>query len=104
MSKLAILIKTRTQPGQRAAVYQLFEKHLAPRAAQNQGQAAAAFCLDETDPDTFYLFELYASREAFEQAGQQPWFWDYMKEAGPLLAGQPEVSLAHPAWVKGLPQ
>lgn len=103
MSKLAVVIKTRTRPGQRAAVYRLYEKHLAPRAAENHGQEVAAFCLDENDADVFYLFEIYASRAAFEQAGQQPWFWDYMQEAGPLLAGQPEVGLAQPAWAKGLP-
>ncbi len=102
MPKLAVVIKTKTLPGQRDAVYRLYEQHLAPHAAENYGQETAAVCLDENDADTFYLFEIYSSREAFEQAGQRPWFWSYMQAAGPLLAGQPEVGLARPVWAKGL--
>jgi hypothetical protein len=30
-----------------------------------------------------------------------PWFWAYMAEVGPLLAGEPEVTMAAPAWAKG---
>ena len=57
MSKLAVLVKTRTQPGKRAEVRRLYEKHLAPRAPENQAQEVVVFCEDQNDPDAFYLYE-----------------------------------------------
>jgi quinol monooxygenase YgiN len=48
-----------------------------------------------------FLFEIYAKQEAFQQASQAPWFWEYMGAVGPLLEGQPEVVMAAPIWAKG---
>lgn len=101
MSKVAVVIKTRTQPGQREAMRRLYEQHLAPRARENAEQEVVCVCLDANDPDVMYLFEIYASPAAFEKNGQSPWFWEYMQAAGPLLAGQPEVGIAQPVWAKG---
>lgn len=106
MSKQVVLVKTLTQPGQRDAVRQLFERHLAARAHANPAQEVVVWCADDQHPDGFYLFEIYASREAFQanaQAGWQAgWFQAYLAEAQPLLAGQPEVVLASPLWAKGV--
>jgi quinol monooxygenase YgiN len=52
--------------------------------------------------NVFYLFEIYASQEAFQAASNAPWFWEYMQAAGPLLAGQPEVMMANPVLAKGI--
>jgi hypothetical protein len=30
-----------------------------------------------------------------------PWFWEYMQAVGPLLDGQPEVSMTTVVWGKG---
>ncbi len=102
MSKLAMIIKTRTQPGKRAEVAALYQQHLAPRAERNEEQEVVVWCDDAHDPDVFYLFEIYASQEAMGANAQAPWFADYMAAAGPLLAAEPEVGMAEPAWSTGL--
>ena len=102
MSKLALFIKTKCQPGKRDEVRQLWEKHLKPHSAENTGQEVYAFCYDNNDENILYLFEIYSNQEAFGTAAQQPWFGAYMQEAGPLLDGQPEVGMAEPLFTKGL--
>lgn len=102
MSKLAMILKTKTQPGQREAVRHLFEQHLAPRAQANETQELVIWCADDNDPDTFYVFELYSNHKAPQANAQAPWFWDYMKQVQPLLAAQPEVAMATPEWAKGV--
>ena len=106
MSKLAMIVKTQTQPGQRMAAFTLFEEHLAQRAVANDAQELVVWCADESDAETFYLFEIYSSREAFQanaEAGfQAGWFLAYMQAVQPLLAGEPVVSMATPQWAKGI--
>jgi quinol monooxygenase YgiN len=102
MSKLALIIRTRTQPGARDQVRDLYLKHLAPRAETNQAQEAVVLCFDGQDPDVLYLFEVYRDPDALQQAAQAPWFADYMGEVGPLLAGEPEVTMASPVWATGV--
>jgi quinol monooxygenase YgiN len=101
MSKLALIIKTKTQPGQRDAVRALYEQMLAPRATANDAQQLVVFSYDAQDANVFYLFEIYSGQEAFQAASQAPWFWEYMSAAAPLLDGQPEVTMATPMWAKG---
>ena len=46
------------------------------------------------------MMEVYETRAAFEQNAGQQWFADYMREAMPLIEGQPDVHMAQPVWVK----
>jgi len=103
MSKVALIVTTKTQPGKRNQVRELFEKHLGSRAMANKDQEVIIWCDDLNNPDTFYLFEIYSSQEAF-QANSQPseWFMSYMQEAGPLLDGQGSMLMAAPRWAKGV--
>ena len=102
MSQLAMVIKTKTQPGKRDEVRALYEEHLAPRAEANADQRLVVWCDDDQDPDAFVLMELYATREAFEANASAPWFGEYMAAAGPLLAAQPEIVMGTPRWSKGV--
>lgn len=102
MGKVAMIIKTRTQPGERAAVAALYQQHLAPHAETNEKQEVVVWCNDAHDPDVFYLFEIYADQEAMGANAQDPRFAEYMAAAGPLLAAEPEVGMAVPAWSTGL--
>ena len=70
------------------------------RAAENDDQVRYVFALDMQDPDTVRITEVYGSKAGFEANSQAPWFADYMAEAGPLLAGQPEFHMALPHWIK----
>ena len=102
MSKLSLIVKTKTKAGKRDEAKALWEAHLKPRLMDNPEQEVYFFCYDNQDEDSFYLIELYSSQAAFEKNAQQPWFWEYMKQAEALLDGQPEVSMTTPVWAKGV--
>ncbi len=102
MGELAMIIKTRTQPGKRDEVLQLYRELLVPRAEANEDQEVIVWCADQHDPDTFFLFEIYRDSAALGANAQSDWFADYMARVGPLLAGEPEVTMASPAWSKGV--
>lgn len=101
MSRVAMIVKSRTQPGRRDEVQAAYEQMLAPRAKANEAQELVVWSADAADPDAFYLFEIYRDRESMEANGQAPWFFEYLGAVGPLLDGQPEVLLAEPRWAKG---
>lgn len=103
MGELAMIIKSKAQPGKRDELYDLYQREMAPRAADNEAQEVVVWCADEQDDDTFYLFEIYRDMASFGANAQTPWFAAFMAEAGPLLAGEPEVGMASPRWSKGVP-
>ena len=103
MARQAIIVKTRTQPGRRSDVQAAYEEHLAQRANANPAQEVVVWMEDQSDPDVFYQFEIYNSMEAMEANSQAPWFFEYLGAVGPMLAGEPEVSLGSPSWAKGIP-
>lgn len=101
MSKTALFIKHRARPGKRDEVRRVWEKHLRPRIATNAAHQAYFYCFDDGDPDLICVFQLYADRAASQAFVQAPWYAAYVEEVTPLLAGQPEISVATPAWIKG---
>jgi quinol monooxygenase YgiN len=103
MSRLAMIVTSKTQPGKRDELFRLYQDHLAPRADQNQSQEVVVWAADQHDPDTFHLFEVYSDAAAMGANATADWFGAYMQAAMPLLAGEPRVSMAEPLWSKGLP-
>ena len=102
MDRLGLVIKTRAQEGKREEIAALYRQMMAPRALENDEQQVVVWCGDMHDPDVFYLFEIYASQEAFGANASAPWFAEYMGAVGPLLAGEPEVAMATVDWSKGV--
>ncbi len=102
MGGVAMFIRSKAQPGKRDEIQALYQEILAPRAEANDGQEVVVWAADQHDPDTFYLFEMYADAETMGANAQADWFADYMAKAGPLLAGEPEVGMADPRWSKGV--
>jgi quinol monooxygenase YgiN len=102
MSKIALIVKTKTQPGKRAEVRRLYTDILGPRATANAAQELVIWCDDDADPDTFYLFEVYSDRASQQENGQAPWFFEYLQKVQALLAGMPEVMTGTPQWGKGV--
>jgi quinol monooxygenase YgiN len=100
VAKLAIIIKGKAHQGKRDEVRTLFEKHLAPRAVANAAQEVVVWSADNAEPDTFYLYEIYADPTTMEANASAPWFREYMDAVGPLLATQPELMTATPMWMK----
>jgi len=103
VSRLAMIITSRSQPGKRDELFQLYREHLAPRAEENASQEVVVWAADQHDPDTFHLFEVYSDAAAMGENATADWFGAYMQAAGPLLAGEPRVVMAAPLWSKGLP-
>lgn len=102
MSKLAMVIRSTAQPGKRDELFELYQRHLAPRAEANDAQEVVVWCADQQDPDVFVLFELYRDAEALGANAGADWFAAYMQEAMPLLAGEPQVTMAAPRWTTGI--
>ena len=102
MEKLALIVKTKTQPGKRDEVYRLFEKYLAPRVQDTDALEVFVWCADEIEPDTFYIFEIYGDRSVQQVNAQDPAYLAYLQEAQPLLAAPPEIMKATPLWVKSV--
>ncbi len=102
MGELAMVITTKAQPGKRDELFDLYREILVPRAEENDAQEVVVWAADQHDPDTFYLFEIYADGAAMGANAGAPWFAEYMQKAGPLLAGEPTVGMATPRWSKGV--
>ena len=102
MSKLAMIIRSTAQPGKRDELYELYQQHLAPRAEANDAQEVVVWCADQQDPDVFVLFEIYRDAEALGANAGAEWFAEYMQSAMPLLAGEPQVTMAAPMWSSGV--
>lgn len=102
MTRLAMIIRSTAQPGKRDELYELYQQHLAPRAEANEAQEVVVWCADQQDPDVFVLFELYRDAEALGVNAGAEWFAEYMQAAMPLLAGEPQVTMASPRWSTGI--
>ncbi|HON76373.1 MAG TPA: hypothetical protein PKZ38_11595 [Dermatophilaceae bacterium] len=102
MSKVAMIVRSKAQPGKREEIRLAYEQRLAPRAEDNEAQELVLWAADEHDADAFYLVEVYRDRPAMEENGRAPWFFEYLGVVGPLLDGQPEVMTATPTWAKGI--
>jgi quinol monooxygenase YgiN len=102
MTSVAVIVKTRTQPGKRDEAFALYEELLAPRAAQNTDQPVVVWVADSNDADVFFLFEVYSDPAAMGANAEADWFGEYMQRAMPMLAGEPEFSMGEPRWSKGI--
>jgi quinol monooxygenase YgiN len=102
MAKLTLIVSVRTQPGRRDDVRALWDRHLRPRAEANPAQELYLFCEDADDADALHLVEVYGDPAAAQENARASWFADYMREAGPLIAGRPGMVSARPVWAKGL--
>ena len=102
MTKIAMIVKSKAAPGKRDDLYELYREHLAPRAEANEAQEVVVWCADQQDDDAFALFEIYRDADALGANASAEWFADYLQAAMPLLAGEPEVTMAEPRWSTGL--
>ena len=101
MSQVALIVKTKTQPGKRDQMRRMFEQHLGPRAQANDSQTVVVWCDDDNDPDLFYLFELYSDRAAWQVNALAPWAAEYFELVQPLVTSS-EMLSGTPLWAKGI--
>ena len=102
MTKIAMIVTSKATPGKREELYDLYREHLAPRAEANEGQEVVVWCADQQDDDAFTLFEIYRDAETLGANAGAEWFTAYLQAAMPLLAGEPQVTMAEPRWSTGL--
>ncbi len=102
MGHVMMIISGQAQPGARDQLLELFRTHLADRATANDAQPVVIWAADDGDADRFHLVEVYDDPAAVAVSSQADWFWAYMAEAGPLMAGEPAVSTCSPRWMKGV--
>jgi quinol monooxygenase YgiN len=101
MPKTAALLTVRTHPGRRDELRALWDEHLRPRAEANPAQELCLYCYDAADPDLIHVVEVYGDPSEMERNARAPWFANYVRASGPLLAGAPVMVTAQPMWAKG---
>ena len=99
MSKHALFIKHRTQPGKRDEVERVWRKHMMPAIAANPDHEAYFYSFG-TEPDTICAFQQYTSAEAAAAFLKHPAYATYLDEVTPLLAGEPLVQVLDIRWSK----
>lgn len=100
MTTFALIIKHKTQPGKRAEVQAIWEKHMAPAIAANPDHLAYFYCFDNSDADSICAFQQYSSIEASQDFLKTSSYVAYLNEVEPLLAGPPQVTALTPMWSK----
>ena len=101
MTKIALFVKHKTQPGKRDEVRRVWERHMRPNIASNPRHEAYFYCFDNNDSDAICAFQQYADLESSRDFLKTESYAAYLKEVEPLLAGPPEVTSVTPVWVKG---
>jgi quinol monooxygenase YgiN len=102
MSKLALYIRNKAKPGMRDDVRRVWEKHVRANIAGTNSVLSYYYCHDEKDPDTVIVFVLVSDKTSrLKEILEQPWYADYKRETGAMLAESPEVRTATAEWVKG---
>lgn len=101
MSKTALILTVRAQPGKREELRALWDEQLRPRAEHNEALELYLYCYDAVDPDAIHIVEVYGDADAIERNATAPWFARYMRDSAPLIAGAPAMVTARPVWAKG---
>lgn len=78
----------------------IWEKHMAPAIAANQGHIAYFYCFDNADPDSIIAFQQYTSAEAAQAFLKTASYEAYLNDVESLLTGPPQVTALTPIWSK----
>jgi quinol monooxygenase YgiN len=79
--------------GKRQEFEREFHK-LAPKVRKDPGAVTYVLNQDVKNPDKFLIFEKYESDEAFKYHGSTPYYKEFFKNIGPIMAGI-EVNFYH---------
>ena len=100
MSRIAVVAKLVAAEGKREELRARLAEHFA-RVEDEEGTLVFSWQVDFRNPDAFWAYEVYASREAL--AAHAEWAAGPVEEMADLLASAPEVSFCRPLMAKGLP-
>ena|SRR5699024_6161437 len=99
-NKVSFFINHKTLPGKRDEVKQIWEQYMQPEIAQNKAHEAYFYCFDNNDPDTLCVYQQYSDYESSQAFLETTNYARYHKEVSSLLAGEPEILVATPMWIK----
>jgi quinol monooxygenase YgiN len=95
----ALFIQHKTLPGKRDEVQRVWQKHMMPTIAANEGHTAYFYCFG-TDPDTICAFQVYRDQEIAGAFLKRAEYAAYLEEVEPLLTGEPAVTVLDVQWSK----
>lgn len=103
MGTTSMIVKMKGQPGARDQILAALVA-AKPAAEAEEGTEVYSFHLDKADPDTLWVFELYADDAALGVHGGSEAVATLFAEVGPLLAEPPLLAMAEYAEGFGLPR
>jgi quinol monooxygenase YgiN len=101
MSKKALYIRHKVQPGKREEVRRIWEKYARAYIESAGGQLAYFYGFDDNDPEVIVAYQLYTDDTGADDFVKQPWYADYERETAALLAEPSEFRTITPQWIKG---
>ena len=101
MGRIAVVAKLVAAEGKREELQARLTEHF-ERVQDEEGTMVFSWQVDFRNPDAFWAYEVYASREAL--AVHAEWAAGAVEEMADLLASAPEVSFCRPLMAKGLPE
>lgn len=99
MPKVALFITHQARPGQRDALHALWAQYMPDAINNNPGHEHYFYCLDEAEPDTLRVFQLYRDETAASAFLNHPSYLAY-KAASEHLIERTDLSRAEPVWFK----
>jgi len=100
MGRIAVVAKLMAAEGRREELQARLTEHF-QRVQDEEGTLVFSWQVDFRNPDAFWAYEVYASREAL--AAHAEWAAGAVEKMAELLASPPEVSFCRPLMAKGLP-
>ena len=101
VGRIAVVAKLVAAEGRREELQARLTEHF-ERVQDEEGTLVFSWQVDFRNPDAFWAYEVYASREAL--ATHAEWAAGAVEEMAELLASPPEVSFCRPLMAKGLPE
>ena len=101
MSQIAVVLKIKIKEGQRDAFTQIALQGV-ETAKTEPGTTIYSFHHDAVDPNTVWLYELYADQDAANLHMSSDAFKAWSKSLVPFVDGAPEISFLTPTGGKGI--
>lgn len=101
-SKVALFIMHKALPGKRDEVKKGWEKYMQPEIAKNKNHENYFYCYDNNNPDAICVYQQYPDKESSQAFLKTPNYKNYLRETEHLLAGEPEITIATPIWIKSV--
>lgn len=101
MSKVAVIAKIPTKPGQRDEFLAAFEQGIRNAEAED-GTLVYIAHADGADENLVWVYELYTDQAALDAHSGSEAFKALLPLIGPFIGGAPELVTARPVMGKGL--